>query len=320
MKKLTIRLAAGFLLLSLIPITARAQTLVAVGEVVGLELHNGIVTVAALDEGGSAAGDAGILPGDVILSIDGRPVSCGDDVKNALSRSDGTVQVCLERKGKPMEVHMTPEITADGPKLGIYLRQGVTGIGTVTYYDPETGTFATLGHGVNGSDGSLLEMRTGKAYPARVVSVKKGRTGAPGQLMGTVDSPEPIGTLRANTARGVFGESGTGFQGSVMEAASPEEVRTGKATILSTVSGDSVQEYSVEILKLYPKARTSGRNMLIRVTDPTLLETTGGIVQGMSGSPIIQDGKLVGAVTHVLVNDPTTGYGIFIENMLDAAA
>ena len=158
MKKLTIRLAAGLLLISLIPVTARAQTLVAVGKVVGLELRNGTVTVAALDEGGSAAGEAGILPGDVILSIDGRAVSTGQDVKNALSRSNGTVSVRFLRKGREQALTLQPEITAEGPKLGVFLRQGVTGIGTVTYYDPETGAFATLGHGVNGSGGSLLKM------------------------------------------------------------------------------------------------------------------------------------------------------------------
>ena len=320
MKKLTIRLAAGLLLLSLIPVTARAQTLIAVGEVVGLELRNGTVTVAALDEDGSAAGDAGILPGDVILSIDGRDVSSGEDVKNALSRSNGTVSVRFCRKGREQALTLQPEITADGPKLGLFLRQGVTGIGTVTYYDPETGTFATLGHGVNSSRGSLLEMTDGKVYPARVVSVKKGRSGTPGQLMGTVDSPVSNGELTANTARGVFGKSSIGWQGRTLETGDAAAVRTGSATILSTVSDGGVREYSVEILKLYPRAQASGRNMLIKITDPALLETTGGIVQGMSGSPIIQDGKLVGAVTHVLVNDPTTGYGIFIENMLNAAA
>ena len=320
MKKLTIRLAAGLLLLSLIPVTARAQTLIAVGEVVGLELRNGTVTVAALDEDGSAAGDAGILPGDVIVSIDGRDVSSGDDVKNALSRSNGTVSIRFLRKGREQALTLQPEITAEGPKLGLFLRQGVTGIGTVTYYDPETGAFAALGHGVNSSSGSLLEMTDGRAYPARVVSVKKGRTGAPGQLMGTVDSPESNGELTANTARGVFGKSGTGWQGKTLETGESTTVRTGSATILSTVSGDGVREYSVEILKVYPRAQASGRNMLIKVTDPALLEATGGIVQGMSGSPIIQDGRLIGAVTHVLVNDPTRGYGIFIENMLDAAA
>jgi stage IV sporulation protein B len=288
--------------------------------VVGLELRNGCVTVAALEEGGCAAKAAGLQPGDVILSIDGHTVSCGEDVRTALARSHGSVSLRLRRDGKELALKLTPQITADGPKLGVFLREGVTGIGTVTYYDPETGRFATLGHGVNGSNGTLLEMTDGFSYPARVQSVRKGRSGAPGQLMGTVSASIPNGYLQRNTARGVFGSSKTGWQGKALETAAADAVHTGKATILSTVSGNEVREYSVEILKLYPKARSSGRNMLIRITDPTLLEATGGIVQGMSGSPIIQDGKLVGAVTHVLVNDPTTGYGIFIENMLEAAA
>ena len=190
----------------------------------------------------------------------------------------------------------------------------------MTYYDPDTGTFGTLGHGVNGADGKLLQMTRGNAYSARVLTVRRGRAGEPGQLMGAVESEDSIGILTANTDRGVFGVTQVGWEGNSVSVAAPEEVKTGAATIRSTVNGNEVREYSVEILKIYPKSRQNGRNLLLRVTDPVLLEATGGIVQGMSGSPIIQDGKLVGAVTHVLVNDPTTGYGIFIENMLDAAA
>ena len=319
MKKMTIRFAAAALLLYFIPITAGAQELIPVGKVVGLELRDGTVTVAAVDTGESAGEKGGIQPGDVILSIDGNSITCGEDVRKALSRSKGAVNVRLCRKGKELELTLHPEITTDGPKLGVYLRQGVTGVGTVTYFDPETGRFATLGHGVNRSDGQLLDMTEGFCYSARILSVKKGRSGQPGQLMGAVMSPEPIGQLTANTARGVFGSNGS-WDGQSFEVASSDAVKPGAATILSTVSGSAVREYSVEILKLYPKSRQSGRNMLIRVTDPDLLAATGGIVQGMSGSPIIQNGKLIGAVTHVLVNDPTTGYGIFIENMLDAAA
>ena len=319
MKKMTIRFAAAALLLYFIPITAGAQELIPVGKVVGLELRDGTVTVAAVDTGESAAEKGGIQPGDVILSIDGNSITCGEDVRKALSRSKGAVNVRLCRKGKELELTLHPEITTDGPKLGVYLRQGVTGVGTVTYFDPETGRFATLGHGVNRSDGQLLDMTEGFCYSARILSVKKGRSGQPGQLMGAVMSPEPIGQLTANTARGVFGSNGS-WDGQSFKVASSDAVKPGAATILSTVSGSAVREYSVEILKLYPKSRQSGRNMLIRVTDPDLLAATGGIVQGMSGSPIIQNGKLIGAVTHVLVNDPTTGYGIFIENMLDAAA
>ena len=162
-------------------------------------------------------------------------------------------------------------------------------------------------------------MKSGDAYDAAVLTVKKGKCGEPGQLKGTANTDTVIGELLRNTPQGVFGVTKRGWKGEPLPTASEEDIHTGKAAILSTVSGDTPREYSVEILKIYPKDRTDGRNLLLKVTDETLLEATGGIVQGMSGSPIIQDGKLIGAVTHVLVNDPTTGYGIFIENMLDAA-
>ena len=163
-------------------------------------------------------------------------------------------------------------------------------------------------------------MVAGTVYAAEVLSVKTGKAGAPGQLKGGINAATPLGKLWRNTARGVFGKSDSGWQGEALPVADRASIKTGHATILSTVEGDRVREYSVEILKLYPDAQETGRNMLIRITDPALLQITGGIVQGMSGSPIIQNGKLIGAVTHVLVNDPTTGYGIFIETMLDAAA
>jgi stage IV sporulation protein B len=153
-----------------------------------------------------------------------------------------------------------------------------------------------------------------------VISVVKGKSGQPGQLRGGVNGGKVIGKLEKNTSRGLFGTVDAPWQGTALETAKNEQVKCGSATILSTVAGCETQEYSVEILKLYPNNRAQGRNMLLRVTDQRLIDATGGIVQGMSGSPIIQDGKLIGAVTHVLVNDPTTGYGIFIENMLDAAA
>ena len=320
MKRMT-KIIALALCFWLIPIHANAKELVPVGQVIGLQLQDHTVTVAGFDEAwGAAAKEAGIQIGDQILRVDGKAVRCSEDVRKALETSDGTVDLIVSRDGKEKKYAICPQITQTGPKLGIYLRQGITGIGTVTYYDPDTGAFGTLGHGVNGTDGKLLQMTQGSAYSARVMTVRKGHAGEPGQLMGTVESTVPIGKLTANTDRGVFGVTQTGWEGEGMDIASSGEVRTGSAVIRSTVSGNSVREYSVEILKIYPKSRQNGRNLLLRVTDPALLEATGGIVQGMSGSPIIQDGKLVGAVTHVLVNDPTTGYGIFIENMLDAAA
>jgi len=321
MKKITKCTAFLLLCVWLLPVNVFAKELIPVGEVVGLELRNDTVTIAGFDENlGAAAKSAGVAVGDQIICIDGNDIHSSKDVSAALERAGGAVDITVSRDGTKKSYRLTPQITASGPKLGLYLRQGITGIGTVTYYDPDTKAFGTLGHGVNGSDGELLQMVQGYAYNAKVLTVRKGRSGDPGQLMGTVDGQSPIGILSANTDRGVFGTSEMGWQGETVTVASADEVKTGAAVIRSTVSGDAVREYSVEILKIYPKSRQNGRNLLLRVTDPALLETTGGIVQGMSGSPILQNGKLIGAVTHVLVNDPTTGYGIFIENMLDAAA
>ena len=320
MQKLT-KITAAVMLALLLSVDARALELEPVGKVVGLELQEGSVRVAAFDDAdGAASRAAGLAVGDTILKISNVAVTCAKDVKRALDSSHGAVTLELEREGKIHTLKLHPKITAEGPKLGIYLRQGTTGIGTVTWYDPQTGRFGTLGHGVNDGKGNLLHMTGGTAYYARVTSVKKGKCGAPGQLIGSITDQKPAGELTANTERGVFGISSTGWQEKTMEVAAKNEIKTGPATVRTTVSGTSPREYSVEILKIYPKSKESGRNLLIKVTDPALLEQTGGIVQGMSGSPIIQNGKLVGAVTHVLVNDPTTGYGIFIENMLDAAA
>ena len=320
MKRKIFSLVSAIFLLYIIPVAVHAaQTLIPVGKVVGLELQSDCVTVAAFDESSNAQ-SAGVQVGDRLLSIDGRSIRSAQDVQKALQQSKGSVQLLLQRGETLKTVRVSPMITRDGPKLGLYLRQGVTGIGTVTYYDPANSTFGILGHGVNDTGGKLLSLTSGNVYEAKVSSVRKGRSGEPGQLMGALTSQEPIGQISRNTVQGVFGTSQIPFTAQALPVGTSDMVKTGRATILSTISGDSVQEYSVEILKIYPASRQNGRNLLIRVTDPQLLEATGGIVQGMSGSPIIQNGHLIGAITHVLVNDPTTGYGIFIENMLDAAA
>ena len=313
MKKVT-SLGLFLLLVCLMPLQARA--LVPGGNVVGLQLRCGTVTVAEFEQD-SPAQAAGVRHGDCILVIDDTEIHCAQDVKKALDCSNGTVTVTLRRGKEEKTLRIQPAISSEGPKLGIYLKEGITGIGTVTWYVPETGRFGTLGHGVNDPEGNLAAMETGSVYEAGILSVRKGRVGDPGQLMGSITEKTPIGELTRNTGRGLFGKLDRPIEGTDMETGT---ARTGMAVIRSNISGTEVREYSVEILKIYPTQRENGRNMLLKVTDPGLLESTGGIVQGMSGSPIIQDGKLVGAVTHVLVNDPTTGYGIFIENMLDAAA
>ena len=321
MKKIHPILAATLCLWLLYCEAHASEALVPVGQVVGLELRNDSVSIAAFDDAlGAAARKAGLQIGDEILDIDGKKVDDADDVRQALTQSDGQIQLRIMRKEKERQLSLTPQVTAAGPRLGVYLRQGVTGIGTVTWYDPDTGRYGTLGHGVNNADGDLVDLTEGTVYEAQVLSVKRGKCGEPGQLRGGVDTGHALGSVEKNTPQGVFGTVETGWTGETLETASRNQIKTGPATIRSTVTDGQPQEYSVEIQKIYPGNRREGRNMLIKITDPDLLSTTGGIVQGMSGSPILQNGRIVGAVTHVLVNDPTRGYGIFIENMLEAAS
>ena len=322
MRKITVRLAAMAITIFMLAQNASAaQLLVPVGQVIGLQLSENKVTIDGFDTKlGSAARDAGLMEGDWITKIDKQEIRCAEDIRRALQMSDGDVDISIVRGNTTKELELEPMITEDGPKLGVFLRQGITGVGTVTYYDPDSGTFGALGHGVNDKDGNLVTMTEGFAYAAVVDAVKKGKCGDPGQLMGSVINPEPIAVLSKNTLQGVFGKTSVPFSGDALPVAAVSEIETGPATIRSTIQNGSTQEYSVEILKIYPHSSSDGRNLLLKVTDERLLSATGGIIQGMSGSPIIQDGKLVGAVTHVLVSDPTTGYGIFIDNMLNAAA
>lgn len=318
MKKMAMRAVLAVALSFVLCVSAAAaRMLVPVGKVVGLSVAQGSVTVVAFDDTlGTAARDAGVQIGDEILRIDETQIDSAADLHTALNRSDGRVSVTLLRKNQEHQVSVCPAVTQNGPRLGIYIREGITGIGTVTYYDPSAGEFGALGHGISDTRGQLADMKTGTIYRASVESVRQGQVGKPGQLQGCVDPGRAIGQLRKNCAYGVYGKCET-FSGEALPVGQAHE---GDAEILSNISGDAVEVFSVQITKLYGPDNDNGRDMMLTVTDPALLTATGGIVAGMSGSPIIQSGKIVGAVTHVLVNDPTTGYGIFIENMLDAAS
>ena len=304
----------------LLPAAWAEPLLIPVGQTVGLQLRDNTVTIAAFDDLlGADAKNAGLKIGDCIVKVNGTPVHSAQQMRDALEASGRTALLTIRRGGKELEATVRVTPTDGGAKLGVYLKQGISGIGTVTWYDPSTGKFGALGHGVNGSSGVLMQMAAGSTYPAQIMSVTKGRSGHPGQLRGSCDGAESCGELLRNTPQGVFGKSRQGWLGEAIPVGSADQVHPGQASIRSTVSNYTTGDYSVEILKVYPASRTDGRNLLLRVTDKALLEATGGIVQGMSGSPIIQDGKLIGAVTHVLVNAPDIGYGIFIENMLEAA-
>ena len=297
-----------------IPLTAYGQAaLIPVGQAVGLVLGGNTLTVAALEDFQKSKG---LQVGDILLEIDGTAVSSPEEISRAMEKAGDRVCLTIRRDGENKTVSLTPQTTAAGKRLGIVLRQGIAGIGTVTWYDPENGEFAALGHGISAPGGGLAACTDGNAFPGKIMSVQRGRCGTPGQLKGTAESQLPLGTLTRNTPQGVFGKADIPFSGESVPVGQPA---TGKAEILATVSGTTPRSYCVEILKIYPDTRRDGRNLLLKVTDPDLLEQTGGIVQGMSGSPILQNGCLVGAVTHVLINNPAVGYGIAIENMLEAA-
>ena len=295
--------------------TAQAlpRTLIPGGCTVGIKLYSQGLVVTGFEKG-SAARAAGMKRGDVIIEVDGEAIHTAAALRDSLDEEQVTVTVL--RRGREAELCIKPE----DRKLGAYIRDSMAGIGTVTYYDPNTGDFGALGHGVTDVDAEvLLPLEAGIVVHSAVTAVEKGTGGEPGELKGKFDIHRILGSVEQNGENGIFGTLTTPIPGKSIPIATTDEIETGEATILSNISGTDVRSYSVEILKIYPHPTQPGRNLLLKITDPTLLQQTGGIVQGMSGSPIIQDGKLVGAVTHVLVNDPTRGYGIFIENMLEAA-
>lgn len=292
---------------------AMPQQLIPGGGTIGVKLYPPGLMVTGF-EAGSAARAAGLKKGDVIMEVDGQEIRSTLALKKCLEEE--TVIITVLRNGKQAKFSVTPKEHC----LGAYVRDSVAGIGTVTYYDPDTGAFGALGHGVNDPQSQvLLPVESGAVVPSCVSTVKKGKNGSPGELKGQFDVSVILGEISKNTDMGLFGRMSVPISGTPIPVAEGAQVEPGAAEIWSNVSGAEVCAYDVEILRVYPDDKETGRNLLLQVTDEELLEMTGGIVQGMSGSPIIQDGKLVGAVTHVLVNDPTTGYGIFIENMLNAA-
>jgi len=317
------------MLCALLPVRAMAaEALVPMGCAVGIELETEGVLVAGFSkietENGSIspAAEAGMKSGDVITSVGGRSTRTAEELLSALSarKDSGKISVEAKRGDRPLLFQIEPAVGPSGvPQLGLWLREGISGLGTVTYYDPETGHFGALGHGINDLDtGALLPFEGGCITETTVESVVRGGPGAPGELCGQPERDRKLGELERNTGSGVFGTGKLNYTGEPVPLASEEEVNLGPATILSTVSGAEPRAYSIEISRIYRQPEEH-RFLLFTVTDPALLEQTGGVVQGMSGSPILQDGKLIGAVTHVLLADSTRGYGISIHDMLEAS-
>ena len=264
--------------------------------------------------------------GDYILEINDQEINTKKELINIINHSDGQEMVFkVQIKDAVIEVKAKPEQNKNGEyKMGIWVRDNAQGVGTMTYID-ENGSFGALGHGINDIDTStLMSLSKGTLYHTEIIGITRGGVGAPGELTGFIeyDDENIMGDITANTTRGIFGvcteETALSATGDYLPLGLKQEIEIGPAEILCSL-GEETKTYDVEIVEIHLENNNVNRGIVLEITDPELLAVTGGIVQGMSGSPILQNGKLVGAVTHVLVNDPTKGYGVFIENMLEAA-
>jgi len=300
------------------------------GKSIGVTLKTDGVMVSGLAEittedgkKTSPAKDAGIKAGDIIKSFNDVEISDVYSLTDCISSSKGkTSSVIFMRSGKIIKSALIPQISKEDKKvkIGAWVKDAASGIGTMTFYNPENGSFAALGHGITDMDsGELISIESGEILSSTIVDVNKGEKGTPGELKGVFsEDSTPMGKITKNNEFGICGTVSPEFTLSKesVSVAGKDEIKVGGAYILSNVEGNLIEKFDIEIVRILPAYTNSSKNMIIKITDPDLIEKTGGIVQGMSGSPIIQNEKLIGAVTHVFVNDPTRGYGVFIENML----
>ncbi len=304
------------------------------GHSVGMKLKSeGVMVIGYSDIliGGRSQNPAksmGIEVGDTILEINDQEVKNLDHAAYLINQnSSEPKEFLIEQGDQEKEVIIEPTYCEeeDAYRIGLTIRDTAAGIGTLTFYDPNATTFGALGHSIVDSETSeLVDVKLGEILSANIVSIEKGEEGTPGEKRGAFHPTGDVsGSLFTNTDFGVFGTLHSAIENPYYEEPIPvgymSEVEVGPATIYTVVSGEEIEAFDIMIEKTYPQSNPSTKGMLIRVTDEDLIQRTGGIVQGMSGSPIIQNGKLIGAVTHVLVNDPTKGYGIFIESMLESA-
>ena len=320
MKKALVSTLLCFSLAAALSTVAFAQELTVGGQVVGIQISTDGVIVAGVSpvetsEGScSPAEEAGLCEGDIITEAQGKPVMTATELIDIVNQAQGApVELTVQRQEKSLKLSVTPvKAEEEQWRLGMWLRDSVSGIGTLTFSDPATGIYGALGHSISGdSSNEELPISQGKITDAEIVSIEKGAAGSPGELNGCADVGRVLGSVEANDKHGIYGRLYADLAGRRLETG---EMCTGPASILCTVAGRQTAEYSVQISRVYNDA--DGRHAMITVTDPELCALTGGIVQGMSGSPIVQNGKLVGAVTHVFVNDPTRGYGMYAKWML----
>ena len=285
--------------------------------ITGIELENGTTA--------NPAREAGMLPGDVITRINGIDIENAEHVTTIIDQADGNLDITVDRNGREIGLSIAPvKDYADGKmRLGVWVRDSTAGVGTLTFIDPNNRWFAGLGHAITDLDtGSVLSVKQGEIYFSEIIQINKGESGFPGEIQGFFSSASGnMGLIHKNTDYGIYGTLYESVELSEFSAPIPvahrDEVQLGEASILATIDHEGVKEFSCEIIKLTEQTYSGQKGIVIRITDAELLDKTGGIVQGMSGSPIIQNGKLAGAVTHVFVNNPTKGYGLYADWMLE---
>jgi len=269
----------------------------------------------------SPARDAGLVKGDVITAINGQNVSQIDEYKEALIAREGLLILTINRGGHEHEITVTGCKNLDGElTTGVYLRNKIAGIGTLTYVDPASQKYGALGHEIIDQDtNQIVDIRQGQLIDSNITSIRKATDNEPGEKIAEIQFDQPHGTIEKNNEYGIYGEMSTQryHAKKMLPIAYQDEVQLGKATILTVIDGKNIEEFEIEIIEIDLQAEQEIKGIKYMVTDERLIEATGGIVQGMSGSPIVQEGKIIGAVTHVLVHDSTLGYGVFIEWMLE---
>ena len=301
-------------------------TVVPMGNAIGMKLYTAGVLVVGMSEieGKKPYENSGIKEGDRIIQINQNQIDNTDDLMKAVNKSDGNnISIKYVRDEKTITTSIKPlKNSSNEYKIGLWVRDAAAGVGTLTFYEPSSGMFATLGHGIMDIDtAELIKIANGELVTTNILSINKGTKGNPGEIRGTIEAGHTIGSISKNTKFGVFGTiNKTPYLNTSntneVQVALREEIKTGKALIICELENGKKEYYDIEIQRIFISNNKDNKSMLIKVTDKKLLEKTGGIIQGMSGAPIIQNGKFVGAVTHVLVNDPTIGYGVFADIML----
>ena len=301
-------------------------TVIPLGKAIGMKLYTEGVLVVGMSEidGKKPYEKSGIEEGDTIVEVDNIEINSTDELIECVNSSNGKkLEITYISDEEEKTASIEPVQTGENEyKLGLWVRDAAAGVGTLTFYEPSTGSFACLGHGINDVDTyELINIANGELVTTNILDIVKGEDGKPGEIRGSIDNGVTLGDISKNTAFGVYGNitnlSRLNIANSMeMEVANRSEIKTGKAEIMCELENGKTQNYEIEIQKIFTENNQDNKSMLIKVTDEDLIEKTGGIIQGMSGAPIIQNGKFIGAVTHVLVNDSKVGYAVFADLMI----